>query len=331
MRAIFTLLGFLSIGALTNSCERLTEECPKFARPPASEFLPVGNLALTLGPPDDQRQVILHIPPTYSPDSQSPLLIVLHGRGQEASAIQDLTGLDTLADQYGFVVAYPNGSGEPGSTQLSWNAGHCCGYALENNIDDVGYVETLIDFFVERYAIDPDRIYLAGLSNGGMLAYRAAAELSAKVAGIAPVAASLGGQLVEGGETIIPDPPAVPVAVIAFHGLQDTRVLYAGGIGTPEKAPAFIYPRGDIPVAESIAFWVEANSCDSVPSEESLDQGKGTVDRYENCQGDADVVLVTLVDGCHEWPTSGAGGRTDGNVCASQMMLEFFLEHPKKP
>jgi polyhydroxybutyrate depolymerase len=334
INTIFTALVFLLIGTLTNSCDRSVQTCPIYSTPPSSEDLTPGNIILTLGPSADQREVVLHVPPQYDPNDQLPLLIVFHGAGQTGAGIREFTGMDAAADAYGFVVAYPNGSGRPGSQQLSWNAGHCCGYALANNIDDVGFTEALIDFFTSHYAIDPGRVYLTGLSNGGMMAYRAGAELADKVAGIAPVAASLGGRLVEGGEIILPDFPTSPVAVIAFNGMKDERVLYKGGISDPEKAPISLDPRSDISVADSIRFWVEANACSSDPSEEMLKDGTVIIDHYQGCQGNADVVLVTLVNGCHQWPSTALGSPaaqlpSDG-VCANQMMLEFFLAHPKQ-
>lgn len=331
LRAIFIAIVLLTLGLLTSSCERGQTTCPLFSTPPASEDLSPGNFALTLGPSSDQREVILHLPPNYDPAGQLPLLIVLHGASQNGAAIQELTGLDSFADEFGFMVAYPNGTGRPGSTQLTWNAGHCCGYARENNVDDVGFIESLIDFFASHYPIDPQRVYLAGLSNGGMMAYRAGAELSEKIAGIAPVAASLGGKLVEGGATIIPAAPTSPVAVIAFHGMEDRRILYEGGISTPERAPTFIFPRSDISVAESISFWVEANNCTSIPAKEWLKGGKVIIDRYEGCLAGATVELVTLVEGCHEWPSEATEAGKETSVCANRMMLQFFLEHPKQP
>ena len=334
IRTIFTVLIFALLGTLTNSCERFVPACPIYSTPPNSEDLSPGSFILTLGPTRDKREVILHIPPLYDPNGQFPLLIVFHGGGQNAAGIREFTGLDAAADNYGFMVAYPNGSGRPGSEQLSWNAGYCCGYAQENNIDDVGFTEALIDFFISHYPIDPDRIYLTGLSNGGMMAYRAGAELADQVAGIAPVAGSLGGQLVEGGEIIMPDIPTSPVAVMAFHGMKDERVLYQGGISNPEKSPVSLDPRSDISVTDSIGFWAGANGCDGQPSEKTLKDGTVIIDRYQNCLGNADVVLVTLVNGCHQWPSTALGSQaaqspSDG-VCANQMMLEFFLAHPKQ-
>lgn len=330
LSAILAAFVMLALGFLPSSCNRVTPTCLLFTSPPTSEDLSPGDFTLTLGPEGDQREVILHLPPTYDIGGSFPLLLILHGAGQDATGIQTLTGMDTVADEFGFVIAYPNGSGKPGSTQLTWNASHCCGFALENNIDDVGYLEAVIDFLVEQYPIDANRVYLAGLSNGGMMAYRAGAELSAKVAGIAPVAASLGGQLVEGGPTIMPDPPEFPVAVIAFHGVEDNRVLYAGGISSPERAPTFIFSRSDIPVAESIAFWVEANRCETQPSAETIAGGQVTVTKYGDCLGDADVELVTLWHGCHEWPVVSTDHGVKHGVCANEMMLEFFLAHPKQ-
>jgi polyhydroxybutyrate depolymerase len=334
IRTIFIVSIFAFVGLFVNSCERFAESCPIFSALPEKDQLKPGNVILLIGEGGGKREVILHLPPSYDSEKMFPLLIVFHGAGQDGAEIQELTGIDSYADQFGFVVAYPNGSGRPGSNQLSWNAKHCCGYALENNVDDVGFIDSLIDLFISQYPIDPDRVFLAGLSNGGMMAYRAGAELADKIAGIAPVAASLGGRLTLDGELILPDAPTTPVAVIAFHGLRDTRILYDGGISSPEGAPTGFYTRSDLSAIESITFWVEANGCQGDPLTETSKDGLVIIDRYTNCQGNADVELVSLVEGCHEWPTASSDQTSvlpsSHTVCANQMMLEFFQSHPKQ-
>lgn len=314
---------------LVVACQRPARlEPTALSTPMAGESTSPGNYTLNLGPVGDQREVRLHIPPAHDGRSQLPLLIVLHGGAQNAAGVQRLSGLDADADEFGFIVAYPNGSGALEDKILTWNAGHCCGYALIRRIDDVRYIESLIDYFTSNYAIDPDRVYLTGISNGGMMAYRAGAELSGKVAGIAPIAASLGGQAVEQGRLFMPDQPSSPVAVIAFSGMQDQHVLYEGG-----QALEAADPRVDISAAESIAFWVEANGCDPVPATETQADGNIIIDTYSNCAGRADVVLVTIVDGGHAWPGADRGLASDPptqDISANEMMLEFFLAHPKQ-
>ena len=126
-----------------------------------------------------------------------PLVVVLHGGGGNAENIEEVTGFSEKADEEGFIVVYPDGSGRLDRYLLTWNAGFCCGYALENNIDDVGFIRALIEYLQEKYAINRNMIYVTGISNGGMMSYRLGAELSDIVAAIAPVAGSIGGQATE--------------------------------------------------------------------------------------------------------------------------------------
>lgn len=288
-----------------------------------------GDYELSLGSEDDQRDVILHLPPAYDGALDLPLVIVLHGGAGSGQQIQRHTQLDTDADEYGFVVAYPDGSGRLNDALFTWNVGHCCGYAFENQVDDVAFLSLLIDRLVEHYAIDPSRIYLAGISNGGMMTYRAAAELADKVAAIAPIAASIGGQATPDSATFFPPQPSSPVAVMSFHGMQDQHVLYEGGL----SPMAITDGRSDLSVAESISFWVEANGCDPVPSTEEQANGNIIIDTYTDCEGGADVVLVTIVDGGHAWPGGRqrlVGDDPTQDISANRMMLEFFLAHPKQ-
>jgi polyhydroxybutyrate depolymerase len=320
------LLTFVLILILGSAaCQRPAQtESTEIPRPTAEP----GTYTVTLGPDADQRDVILHLPPAYDGSGLLPLLIVLHGGGGSGEQIHRQIGMDADADDFGFVVAYPNGSGRLGETLLTWNAGHCCAYSLDKNIDDVGFLSELIDQLLESYAIDPARVYVAGMSNGAMMAYRAGAELSEKIAGIAPVAGSIGGQVNAEHLAFSPELPAEPVAVIAFHGMQDRHVSYDGGVG-PE---AINQGRIDFSVEESIAFWVEANGCNPNPYRESHFDGNILIDDYyDDCLGNSAVVLVTIVDGGHAWPgaKSGVGDQPNQQISANEMILEFFMARPK--
>jgi polyhydroxybutyrate depolymerase len=300
------------------------------ASPVADGGVPqAGDYELSLSNEGDTRTVVLHLPPAYDGTTQLPLIIVLHGGAGNGEQIQRLTQMDEDADEYGFVVAYPDGSGRLEEILFTWNAGHCCGYALANQSDDVGLIESLIDNLVSHYAIDPARVYITGISNGGMMAYRAGAELADKVAGIAPIAGSLGGQVTANSQRVVPDAPASPVAVIAFHGMEDEHVLYEGG-----NAPMAIEDgRVDLSVAESVGFWVEANGCDPQPASETQADRNIVIETYSGCEGDADVVLVTIVDGGHAWPGASRGLVSDQptqDISANELMLEFFLAHQKE-
>jgi len=171
------------------------------------------------------RTYILHIPPSYNKEQSVPLVIVLHGGGGNSKNIGKTIMMDELADEEGFIVVYPDGTGRLNNYLLTWNAGYCCGYSLENNIDDVGFIRKLIEKLQIEYNINSSRIYVTGMSNGGMIAYRLGSELSDIIAAIAPVCGSIGGKADENSSLwVIPD-SRYPVSVIAFNGMKDEHIL----------------------------------------------------------------------------------------------------------
>ena len=277
------------------------------------------------------RSYILHLPPSYNGVDEMPLVVVLHGGGGNAENIEEGTGFSEKADEEGFIVVYPDGTGRLNQYLLTWNSGFCCGYALENNIDDVGFIRALIGYLQEKYAINRHMIYVTGISNGGMMSYRLGAELSDVIASIAPVAGSIGGKVTE-NDTIwcIPEPD-YPVSVIVFHGTNDSRVPYEGGIPTAnDTRGAFSY----LSVNESVSFFVKHNQCDAFPQRNISESGTIIMDLYAGGQNNTEVVLYTIVNGTHSWP-GGKTGRRNGDVptmeiSATDLIWEFFKNHPKQ-
>jgi polyhydroxybutyrate depolymerase len=121
------------------------------------------------------RTYLIHVPPGYDAKKPMPLVVVIHGAFDTAAGMETFSGFSELADQKNFLVLYPNGMGLFGWLQ-HWNAGHCCGKAAEDKIDDVGFLEAAISDVRARLRVDPKRVYVVGFSNGGMMAYRFAAE-----------------------------------------------------------------------------------------------------------------------------------------------------------
>jgi polyhydroxybutyrate depolymerase len=249
-----------------------------------------------------------------------PLVVALHWEGAQPQMMEELTGFSTLADRKGFIVAYPYGTGMFPDRYLTWNADTCCGFAWENDIDDVGFIKSLIETLMRDHPVDPKRVYLAGISSGGMLAYAVACEWSQGIAAIGVVAAALNHS---------PCLPRTPVSVIAFHGTADRFVPYAGG-----RAEVFYdaYEREDASVASSMDAWLCRNSC---PEKPWRSENKGFArDIWGPCLEDTGVVLYTLKGGGHAWP----GGRAvryllddpSGDLIATPLMWEFFEKHPKK-
>jgi len=135
-----------------------------------------------------ERRYLLHLPPSIRGAQPLPLVIVLHGGANTPEMAERMSGMSPKADSAGFIVAYPQGTTTPNDQLYTWNAGTCCGYALDNNVDDVGFIRALIEQLQAEYSIDPKRIFVNGISNGGMMAYRLGCELSDKLAAIAPIA-----------------------------------------------------------------------------------------------------------------------------------------------
>ena len=124
---------------------------------------------------DRRRSALVHLPPQVVEGRPLPLILAFHGGGGNARHQETYTGMDSLSDQVGFIVVYPNGTGRLGDRLLTWNAGTCCGYASDNQVDDVGFVRALVSDLETRLPIDSQRVYATGFSNGAMMAYRLAA------------------------------------------------------------------------------------------------------------------------------------------------------------
>lgn len=288
----------------------------------AQQNTPPGDYALTLEYDGLTRDYLLHVPPGYDGAAPAPLVMGLHGAFGSARQFERMANMNSAADARGFVAVYPEGTG-PVQT---WNAGHCCGPALWSNVDDVGFILALVDELEGMLAIDPDRIYVTGLSNGAMLAYRLAAEAPEVFAAAGIVAGSIGGRASERSSLVTLPAPDTPVSIIALHGRQDRAVRYDGG----ESLGALDFERSDLSVAEAMAFWTAANACEALPATESLFDGVILHDVY-GCPDDVGLELYTIVDGDHSWPGAAPTPFSQPTrlIDATDLILDFFEAHPK--
>jgi polyhydroxybutyrate depolymerase len=266
------------------------------------------------------RDYRVHVPPSLSSD-KPPVVIVMHGGLGNSIIMEKMTSFSEKADMEGFLVVYPNGTSIRGRPESRvWNSGHCCGIALEQNVDDVGFIREVIEALKINYSINPSRVYITGFSNGAMMTYRLGAELSDIVAAIAPVSGTIGGHATEDAPLyIIPD-PLYPVPVLAMHGKLDEQVKYDGGHGNET-----IGTRIDLSVNESISFWVRNNGCSQTPV--TIVDGNITIDTYSKCKLKAKVILYTIQNGEHAWP--GGLGDTAQEVNATDVIWDFFKDISK--
>ena len=242
------------------------------------------------------RTYLVHVPSSYDDNVPTSLVIVLHGYTGTAEGMEPLTGFTEKSDEEGFIVVYPQGLAQ------RWNVGFG---TLKFDTDDVGFIDELIDRLEQKYAIDPKRVYVTGFSNGAMMAYLLGAELSGKIAAIAPVAGSIGSMtnVLER----IPE-PSEPVSVLVFHGTADTSVPYEGD--------------GFLSVAESVAFWVGHDGCSASPQNETMSDGNVIKSVYADGADGTEVVLYTLIGVGHDWPTTP--------ITATDIIWDFFAGHPKQ-
>jgi polyhydroxybutyrate depolymerase len=270
-----------------------------------------------------RRTYLVHIPSEYDPLEQLPLVVVIHGAFDTAGGMEKFSGFSDLADRERFIVMYPNGMGIFGFFQ-HWNAGHCCGKAAADEVDDVGFVADAIEDIRTRLQIDPDRIYMVGFSNGGMLAYRFAAERGDILAAVAPLAASIGGRTSEEvPEWHIPD-PVRPLSVISLHGLADDDITYEGGISRHRGGTQTFWP-----VDKSIQFWVKHNDCNPRAAETDMNSGSVHLKSWGVCRNDTEVALYLIEKWDHRWPGKFFTAKLDDddplkNFDAAEIIWDFF-------
>ncbi len=261
--------------------------------------MPAGDYDINIEHGSIPRSALVHVP-TYAEGEHLALVINYHGGGSHARAQQTYTGMNRHADQHGYIVVYPNGTGRWKNRLLTWNAGSCCGAAARSQINDVGFTLQLIDYLAERLPIDSNRVYATGLSNGGMMAYRLAVQAGDRIAAIAAVA---------GGMVVDQFAPVRSVPVMHIHSVDDPRALYYGGLGPrfPLTNQRVLHPDID----NVINQWASFAECSASPvrvdnrtgSKKRGDAGHlATLERYENCRDSSIVALWKLRGPGHVWP-----------------------------
>jgi len=268
-----------------------------------------------------QRQFIVYIPKKQYMDKAKPVVFNFHGGFGNGEQQCETSKMYNVSDKYGFIVVCPDGTPSNGGRSISkkllyWNDGQLNTPSQINEVNDVHFVEAMIDYLDSNFNINTNKIYSTGLSNGAIFSFRLACELSDKITAIAPVA----GSICNMSETCN---PSRSVPVIMFNGEEDTNVPYEGGLGS--GFADYVFP----PVSTSINFWINKNNLSSVVR----DTGKiGKSAKYEiyGNNDQAQVILWTLEDGGHNWPGGNSilGGMLLGNInediFASEEMWKFF-------
>jgi polyhydroxybutyrate depolymerase len=247
--------------------------------------------------------------------------VALHGFSENARLMELNTGFSKKADQEGFFVVYPYGVHETSFSPYSWNSKFCCGYALQQGVDDAGFILRIIDEITSEYNIDTSKIYITGFSNGAMMAQQVALKAPSKIAALAVVSGAVGGKNEDDEQFGWLDQSGVPVPVVIFHGKQDAVIPFGGGEGSGQ---VFEF-KGAYDV---VNLWLQNDRCSKYPTEISKGDNY-TRELYAECDSQAEVVFYT-VDDKHVWP----GGMqefiknfSNRNIKATDIIWDFFAAH----
>ena len=279
----------------------------------AVAFLILDRTNGTIVSSNEKRSYLLYVPDSYKPDTPTPLVISIHGFADWPAHQMQLTHWNDLAEQYGFIVVYPSGTGFPKRWRTTLEPAGASGLML-----DVTFFSDLTDKLESEYNLDPRRIDVNGLSNGGGMSVLLSCELSDRIAAIGTVAGAYSFPWSE-------CPSSRPVPTIVFHGTADPIVPYLGG---ESHDPAFPLP--------AIPAWVETlvqrNGCNPMP-DDIPPTGAVSGLHYSNCTNNADVIFYTIAGSGHSWPAGDTlatilVGLTSQDIDATHVMWSFFQQHP---
>lgn len=267
-----------------------------------------------------QRFFTIHVPSVYDGTKPIPVILNFHGGGGNSKTQRHISRMDASADRNGYIVVYPQGTNKKSQIVkgFTWNAGGCCGWARDNNIDDVGFTAKLLDSLQNEFLIDEKRVYATGISNGAIMSYRLACEMPDRIAAIAPVAGPLEMKNCN---------PERAVSVIHFHGTKDEFAPYNGGTGKHSLQGQYFNS-----VKNTLATWKIIDGLGNIKPEIINITPNVRSEAYRSKR--AEFVLYTIKDGGHTWPGGQFGflgkkflGQMNMEISANEIMWEFFQRH----
>jgi polyhydroxybutyrate depolymerase len=257
------------------------------------------------------RTYSFYVPAIYDGSQSVPLILNLHGYTSNGAQQSIYGNFKPIADTANFIVAHPDGTLDASSTRF-WNAGFGT-----SSVDDVGFLEALIDTISSHYNIDPRRIYTTGMSNGGYMSYYLVCQ-SDRFAAMASVTGSM--SLLAQNTCS----PTKPTPVMEIHGTADATVAYNGSTGS-------------LSIPAVLNYWSTFNNCPTPPTMTNVpdtDPTDGaTAEHYVYAPGDGGVTIehFKVINGAHTWPGATINiGVTCKDFSASKEIWRFFsqFEHP---
>lgn len=297
----------------------------------ATEVTPPGHRLVTIQSGGLERSVLVHVPPAYDGNTPLPLVLMLHGMGGTAANSMRETGWSEKADVETFIAAYPEATRpdplQPPSLRRNpqaWNDGSGRFHAAERSIDDVAFISAVFDRLARDYRIDDRRVYVAGFSNGASMAFRVGAELSDRVAAIAPNAGACWTrtpQLKRG------------ISLCYITGTADSLNPLEGGFPKLNLGGGNQGGKPKPPVSDSIEKWTKVLNCPDSPVSDETTNGVQTR-RFGSGRDGAEVLFITVEGLGHHWAGGISQapeflvGRNTSKLKATDVVWDFFQSHP---
>lgn len=285
--------------------------------------IPPGPKEVQLGHDNYIRNVTYYIPKKLRRRKRS-LVLLLHDAGETPESTMRMTrrGFNKLSDRHNFIVGYPE------ALNLNWNDARTDSISLShyNEIDDVGFIDQVVEYAIDSFQIDPEEIFVSGFSEGGLMVFRLACERPGTFKGFATVAASLSlDQLVE-------CTPDTTISLMMINGTRDPILPYDGGqMEIDEKEAGSM-----LAAQEAVNFWLEENQCTDRATEKDManrdtfDETRSLRVTYNDCENKNKILLIRVVNGGHAWPggrqyqNERSIGKVSDDFDASEEIWKFF-------
>jgi polyhydroxybutyrate depolymerase len=291
-----------------------------------------GDHPLTLKAGGLERHYIVHVPRGDDGKKPLPVVIMFHGGGGTSQGAMRETGWTQKADAEGFLAVFPDATppdptkpGRFGSNGQIWNDGSGRFHAGEKQIPDIAFVNAMLDDLAKRFTVDRKRVYATGFSNGASMAFRVGAELSERIAAIAPVSGAL---------WIKDLKPARPVSLFYITGDADPLNPLAGGVPkfATGGASKDMLSQKKPPAREHVAAWARAIGCEAEPETLTSTPGVTTL-IYHKGRGGSEVRFATIKGHGHIWPggenllPESWVGKASDKFHATDAIWDFFQNH----
>lgn len=271
-----------------------------------------------------QRKFTIHKPTGFTNSVPVPLVIFLHGGTGNMASAQGFTNLNAVSNANGFLAVYPQGYGVVPTGGYVWADGRGS-FADIAGIDDIGFIDKLLDTIIANYNININKIYISGFSNGGFMTQRLACQLNQRFAAMSSLGCTMDTILFEGCN------PTRPIPMLFMLGTADPRVPYNGGQlrGTISNVPV-------VGINTLVDFWKNNNQCITtnlplnVPDSVLPDSSTVTLYKFTNCSCNSNISFYKIDGGGHTWPGVSipsyeiTAGPTNLDIQASIELWNFF-------